>query len=66
MQKYSESAVCPKCGGNEATSCYYPKWHWENIIKDETSSREYIKRQCVRCGYTWAEEPLDIGEESDK
>ena len=45
--KYQEFRRCPKCDGHATTK--------HKLVVDS----DYLLRTCTRCGYTWAEEPLD-------
>lgn len=57
MKAYDPNRLCPKCGFEEAGSRYnctraYPE-------DGEPYDKEYVERDCKRCGYTWEEIPLD-------
>ncbi len=46
--KYTETAVCPKCGGKHIATRY--EYQFGN---------EWLLRKCDRCGYAWKQTPLD-------
>lgn len=48
MAKYNETNRCPKCNGGAST----------RYVNDRFMGGQ-MKRECVRCGYSWHEEPLD-------
>lgn len=48
MEKYRETARCPKCGGQHVTTKH-----------EESMGEEHMRRQCQRCGYSWLQKPLD-------
>jgi len=56
LQLYDPTAVCPKCGEKDAGSTYHEAktapWGCYEVVA-------HIHRSCHRCGYDWAEAPLD-------
>ena len=44
--EYSATRKCPKCGGPAVTSKY-------------NSELDVIVKKCLRCSYSWDEQPLD-------
>lgn len=54
MRQFDEEHKCKKCGAPHAKVEYIP-------VKNIGSLRleECLQRTCVRCGYAWAEHPID-------
>lgn len=48
-QQYDASRPCPKCGFGMT----------KDTFEDEYIPQGLIFRKCLRCGYEWAELPLD-------
>ncbi len=51
LPSYDPAASCSKCGHEYVSSAY--------MNANCSSSWGYVRRRCVRCNFTWAEEPLD-------
>ncbi len=62
MNTYKVSNKCPKCGGCEISDQYHKdQWPCNRYRHDKPVwDKEHIHRTCKRCGYEWAEEPLEI------
>lgn len=52
MEKYNLNKPCPKCGCSNVSSKYNGGEGIERLT-------DFIERDCVRCGHSWDEEPLD-------
>ncbi len=55
LPPFNESAVCVKCGFGDIHSHYYQA---EHASSRQYSVPEHIIRQCIRCGFEWAEAPI--------
>lgn len=48
MKPYNERSPCEKCGSHFVTTRF-----------ERGPVGDVIRRKCVRCGYGWAEAPID-------
>ncbi len=63
LRPFNQDAVCPKCGSSDVyvshrpngRDCSYPRRCGMSQFDGE-----HMDRGCRRCGYVWAEAPLDI------
>ena len=55
MEPYGENHSCPKCEGTVVEV----EWHKYCEAFCQLTIKEHMHRTCVRCGYKWAEAPLD-------
>ena len=62
METFNPNQPCTKCGFRVATTRYVPVSHERIEIIDKVASewQEHLARQCVRCGYKWAESVLAV------
>lgn len=55
-------AVCVKCGYDQASTVYVPRsvvaWDDRITVANAPAHDEYLRRECLRCGYQWAEAVL--------
>lgn len=58
MNVYDPVGKCPKCGGRMIST------HYEKDCRSK-HQEEVIRRKCERCGYSWAESPLDTGAQKE-
>lgn len=53
------SKTCAKCGNSSAYTEFVPESHGSQAERVSVFGApmmdEYMKRECTRCGYTWAE-----------
>lgn len=49
MNNYDEKRHCIKCGYSSSIDKHITGW----FVPD------FIRRECVRCGHVWREEPID-------
>jgi hypothetical protein len=60
---FDETAVCPKCRGENIVTNYKPNAHaWScryHARHPGCCTFEHVDRTCRRCGYSWAELPDD-------
>lgn len=49
MEKYDPGRPCPKCGCEDVSTDF----------RMASGSGSRMERRCARCGYKWAEKPLD-------
>ena len=54
---------CPKCGEPSPVKCWHDPGGESDEWRGTPPSPEHMERQCVRCGYEWAEACKDAGEE---
>ncbi len=57
-EKYDPAAVCVKCRHNVAHTVF------KGTIP--AVGKGILQRQCIRCGYTWTELPLDAERPNDQ
>lgn len=57
LPPYSDVSTCPKCGHNSVTTLYRDVCRYWPRPPDDP--REHLLRTCERCGYSWAEAPID-------
>ncbi len=60
MYSYNPSGRCPKCGGDAVETVHHKSLSLEGFCR--LTVLEHLHRSCDRCGYEWAEMPLDNGE----
>ena len=57
LPPFNPTPVCPKCWNGGVSSNYHdPK---TKSFRSCHERAEHIHRSCHRCGYDWAEAPLD-------
>jgi len=67
MKPFSPASRCPKCWGKEVSTMWWaqrdkrPSHSW--AADAAGTNEEHIARKCVRCGYLWAELPMDLVDE---
>jgi DNA-directed RNA polymerase subunit M/transcription elongation factor TFIIS len=54
LKIYDPDRECPKCGNQEVRV-----QHRKGDEEDAISPVQHMERSCLRCGYQWAELPLD-------
>lgn len=59
MKRYNRSALCPKCWEPEPATTWMDACPLSRLDKRRVTNDEHLERRCTRCGFTWAELPLD-------
>jgi Zn ribbon nucleic-acid-binding protein len=64
LQPFDPAAVCPKCSGEDVSATWHqvsvrgldwPCSPWSAFVPHPP----HLCRKCTRCGYTWAQAPVD-------
>ena len=62
MRQYARNKDCPRCGYHSVSTQfnYFPSWPTSgNNLPNVGCDEPYLRRVCLKCGYTWHEAPLD-------
>lgn len=58
LPAFNDMAECRKCGSGNVAAQYTPEYQAVHAMLAVLVGH-YMKRICVRCGFSWAERPLD-------
>lgn len=60
---YDSTAICKKCGCTTVSTQHYDAEDGASrrikLMPVDRETREHLRRQCTRCGFSWNERPLD-------
>lgn len=61
LPKFNPKARCAKCGGKDIHAGWLPADPFRSRYVSPCRE-EHVARRCRRCGYEWAEAPIDCPE----